>query len=83
MAEKVASLFGGPTHVREPNATAIAVLERWLEKARSGEVVGVVIAGLHYDRLAGWESGGMIGGYGLLGALLDAQNHTLRLMQDD
>lgn len=81
MAEKVASLFGGPAHVREPNQSAIEVLERWLEKARSGEVV--VIAGLHYDRLAGWESGGLIGGYGLLGALLDAQNHTLRLMQGD
>lgn len=65
----VKSLWGGPCGVPEPNANAIAVLTELLEKARSGEVIGVSVAVLHHDGLASWRNGGMVGGYALLGAL--------------
>jgi hypothetical protein len=69
MTDNVAPLFGGPRHVREVNEIAVAALEEALEAARSGEVVGVVIARLHHDNLSSYQIAGKIGGYGIIGAL--------------
>jgi len=67
--EKVVSLYGGPTGVAEPNELCIAALEDALEKARSGEVIGVSIIRLHRDGCASWINGGFIGGFSFLGAV--------------
>lgn len=66
---KVESLFGGPVTTREPNAICVDTLRDLLERAEAGEIVGVVVAAVHYDGCATFELGGMLGGYSLLGAL--------------
>lgn len=65
----VKALYGGPTGEPEPNDFAIAALTEALERAKAGEVIGVVVAFLHHDGLSSWRTGGMVGGYSLLGAL--------------
>lgn len=65
----VESLFGGPTGLPEPNQMAIDALEKILAKAHVGEVIGVIITALHHGGLAGWQAGGRVGGYSMLGAI--------------
>jgi hypothetical protein len=65
----VKSIFGGPTGLPEPNQMAIDALELILAKAQAGEVIGVVIAALHHDGMAGFQIGGMVGGYSMIGAI--------------
>lgn len=76
---KVASLFGGPTGAPEPNTSCIAALEELLEKAKAGEVVGVAVACLHYDRLASYHIAGQVGGYGIIGAIESAKVDLLEI----
>lgn len=66
---KVVAIHGGPTGEPEPNEQAIAVLESYLEMARSGEIIGVALAALCADGLARYSLGGFIGGYSMIGAL--------------
>lgn len=65
----VVSLNGGPTGVPTPNQNAIQVLRMLLDKAEAGEIVGVAAAALHYDHLASWQMGGLVGSFGLVGAI--------------
>ena len=79
---EVHSLSGDKIEPFEADANAVATLERFLEQARSGEVVGVVVAAQHRDGLASWTRGGRIGSYSLVGALSIAlgwvhNSHTL------
>jgi 1,4-dihydroxy-2-naphthoyl-CoA synthase len=60
----VRSMFGGPPITREANAAAVEVLEEALERARSGEIVGVGIVMADHDGRACFS----IGGYADLGA---------------
>jgi hypothetical protein len=69
MTGNVTAIFGGPTGVLSANDACIATLERWLEMARSGEVIGVAVIGLCHDGLARQAAGGKIGGYSMIGAL--------------
>ena len=67
-----------------PNADKrelLAALEEWLEKAKAGEIVGVVMAGLTHDRCSTWQMAGFIGGYSMLGAIVDAQAATLETVR--
>lgn len=82
MSENVKSLFGGPTGVLTPNENAIAVLERALEHAKNGQVVGVSMALLHHDGLAAWQAGGLVGGYSMLGALEMAKADIIAILQE-
>lgn len=81
MTQNVASLFGGPTGQREANQNCVATLEKWLEMAKAGEIVGVVMAGLTHDRCGTWQAAGFVGGYSILGALVDAQAATLETVR--
>ena len=72
----VKSMFGGPTGEPEPCQATIDVLEEYLELARSGEVIGIVLAGLHKDRLATFRLGGKLGAYSILGAV-EIMKHRL------
>jgi hypothetical protein len=70
MAEKVVTLYGPPRH--EPgkaNQTVVEELERLLEAARSGEIVGMAGAYTHRNRIATYSFAGSVGGYALIGGL--------------
>lgn len=83
MADKVVSLRGGPTGVPEQNAACISVLESWLEMARSGEVVGVAMAGLSADGCGRYAVAGLVGGYSMLGALEIARDELVKVIRDE
>lgn len=66
---KIVSLAGDPLpDNREPQQQLVAYLREVLEKAESGEIQGVALVHLDYDRTANWAVAGLIGGYTLLGA---------------
>lgn len=83
MSENVVSLFGGPTSVREVDENAVAVLERYLELARAGEVVGATVAVQHYDGTSEYQIGGRIGTHALLGAVTRMQFELVDLARDE
>lgn len=83
MIEKVTSLFGGPTGERTVNELAVAALEEWLAKARSGEIVGVAVAALHCDGLGSCQLAGRVGGYSMLGALDDAHSQVMEIVKSE
>ncbi len=82
MTSNVTAIFGGPTGQPEPNATCIAVLEGWLEMARSGEVVGVALVGLCHDGASRYAVAGKCGGYGMIGALEMARADLVEVNRD-
>lgn len=69
MTGQVIALNGGPTGQPEPNEACIKTLEDFLTMARSGQIVGIALAGRHHDGCASYASGGAIGGFSMLGAL--------------
>ncbi|WP_454917436.1 hypothetical protein [Xanthobacter sediminis] len=79
----VVAIRGGPTGQPEPNPTCIATLEEWLERARSGEIVGVALAALHHDGVGSYAVGGRVGGYSMLGALEMACAELVKVNSDD
>jgi len=68
IAPKVVAMFGQPIPTGEPVPECVVALEEWLEMARSGEIVGVAMAGLCADGLARRQIGGHVGGYAIIGA---------------
>jgi hypothetical protein len=70
MSDNVVSLHGG-TDLRspEPNATLVEELERLLEAARAGEIVGMAGSYVHRDRAVSYSYAGLVGGYGLVGGI--------------
>lgn len=82
MSDKVVSISGGAVPTRDPNATCFAVLTKWLEMAKSGEIVGVAMAALHHDGCGSWAVGGTVGGYSMLGALEIAKADLLEINRD-
>ncbi len=69
MAE-VVSLHGTwQPQTEAPNETVVRELERLLDAARSGEIVGIAGAYMHKDRMVTYSYAGLIGGYSVIGAL--------------
>lgn len=83
MIKKVTSLFGGPTGERTVNEIAVAALEELLEKARSGEIVGIAVAALHYDGCGSFQLAGRVGGYSMLGALDEAHSRVMEIVKSE
>lgn len=79
---KVAPIFGGPTGEKQANLHAIATLEEILEAARAGEIVGVMVASLCYDRLGRWDVAGETGGYSIIGAAEAGKLDLMRRIGD-
>jgi hypothetical protein len=69
MSDTVVSLWGQPVGVREPSPALVQELERLLEAARSGEIIGGGFVLLHADATASWVMAGRMGGFSVLGAL--------------
>ncbi len=70
MSENVVGLRG---HFQlpsiEPNATVIEELERLLEAARAGEILGLAGAYVHRDKVVSYSYAGAVASYGMLGGL--------------
>lgn len=79
---KVIAIHGGPTGQPEPNEKTIQVLESWLEMAKSGEIIGVAMAGLCADGYSRYSLAGFIGGYSMLGALDVAKAEILGIVRE-
>ena len=69
MMTNVVVLHGGPTGSPEPNEHAIKALEEWLEMARSGELIGVVMIGAAYDDTTRSTMAGVVGSYRMVGTV--------------
>jgi hypothetical protein len=80
MAAEVVSLNGAVALPdAKPNETLVQELERLLEAARAGEIVGMAGAYQHKDRVITYSYAGHVGGYGLLGGLDCVKARLLRL----
>jgi hypothetical protein len=71
MTDNVVALRGElqPPAACETNERLVTELERLLEAARAGEIVGMAAAYLHRDRSASYSFAGRVGTYGLIGGL--------------
>lgn len=70
MDNNVVSLGGGPAlDNREPSEALISHLEDLLERARSGEIMGMAAATLYRDRTTAYSVVGAIEGFSMVGAL--------------
>ena len=80
MSNNVVSLHGNhEQQPGEPNDHVIAELERLLEAARAGEIVGMAGAYVHRGKVVSYSYAGTIGGYALLGGLECLQQRLIRL----
>jgi len=71
MSAQIVSLSGAviPVEQPEPNQTLVQELERLLEAARAGQIVGMAGTYQHQDRAITYSYAGMIGGFAMLGGL--------------
>ena len=63
----------------KPNETLVQELERLLQAARAGQIVGMAGAYQHRDRIITYSYAGMIGGYAVLGGLDCLKERLVRL----
>jgi hypothetical protein len=71
MSDNVVALRGAlqPAATVAVNERLIAEMERLLEAARAGEIVGLAGAYLHKDKGASYSFAGSVGAYELIGGL--------------
>lgn len=73
MSDNVISLRGaseGPTAVSgQPNPSCVNELERLLEAARAGEIIGLAGSYVHCNHVVSYSYAGALGGYSLIGGL--------------
>lgn len=79
----ITSINGATISTGEPNQIAVKVLEEALERARSGDLVGVGIVIRHSDGCASFTLGGSVGGYSMLGALEMVRDEIVSLNRGD
>lgn len=68
-----------PLSEAHPNETLVRELERLLEAAKAGEIVGLAGAYQHKDRVVTYSFAGQVGGYGLLGGIDCVKSRLLQL----
>ncbi|HBU55393.1 hypothetical protein [Sulfitobacter pontiacus] len=71
MSDNVAKLV--PPAMSEPNQNCIALLESVLNRARSGQTIGVVLVEQGADSHSTWDWGGLCGSFSMIGAMQVAQ----------
>jgi hypothetical protein len=81
MSEKVVALRG-ELAAQEPQVSERLVeeIERVLEAARSGEIVGMAGTYLHKDRSASYSFAGLVGAYSVIGGLECAKARLLQIV---
>lgn len=79
MSENVVSLRGTyQPPVAQPNPTVVQELERLLEAARSGEIVGVAGTYMHKDRSVTYSYAGLVAGYSVVGGIECLKDRLVR-----
>jgi hypothetical protein len=81
MSAQIVSLNGADLATQQPaaNETLVQELERLLQAARAGQIVGMAAAYQHQDRVITYSYAGAVGGYGVLGGLDCLKERLLRL----
>lgn len=79
MGEKVVGLHEPVTYEREVREDVVRVLEEVLEKARSGEVIGVALAETYWDGGGGNEIEGVVV-YSTVGAVEEVKLACLGIL---
>jgi hypothetical protein len=82
MSAEIVSLTGTVTLAEpeaKPNETLVQELERLLQAARAGQIVGMAAAYQHQDRVITYSYAGAIGGYAVLGGLDCLKERLVRL----
>jgi hypothetical protein len=78
----VVGLFGDVPEPGKPAASCVDALKDLLERAEAGEIVGIAAAAVNPRGNALYIMGGIVGAYGLLGALDMAKADLVSLMRD-
>jgi hypothetical protein len=82
MADNVVNLFGAAPQTQpegQPNATVIEELERLLQAARAGEIIGLAGSYVHRDKVVTYSFAGIVGSYGLIGGLDCVKERLVRI----
>jgi hypothetical protein len=82
MSAEIVSLNGAAAIAEpeaKPNETLVQELERLLQAARAGQIVGMAAAYQHRDRVITYSFAGAIGGYAVLGGLDCLKERLVRL----
>jgi hypothetical protein len=82
MSAQIVSLTGAAPFAEpeaKPNETLVQELERLLQAARAGQIVGMAGAYQHQDRVITYSYAGTIGGYAVLGGLDCLKERLVRL----
>jgi len=80
MAE-VVSLHGTyQAQIHEPNQTVIEELERLLDAARSGEIIGLAGSYMHRDKVVTYSYAGLVAGYSIVGGLSCLKDRLMRII---
>ena len=64
----------------EPNATVVRELERLLEAARSGEIVGLAGSYMHKDKVVTFSFAGLVAGYGVVGGISCLKERLMQII---
>lgn len=64
----------------EVNQRLIEEIERLLEAARSGEIIGIAGTYLHQDKSASYSFAGRVGAYSMIGGLECAKSRLLSIV---
>lgn len=79
---EVRGLFGELPEPGKPAASCVSALKDLLQRAEAGEVVGIAAAAVSGTGNALYVVGGVVGAYGMLGALDMAKAELVSFMQD-
>ena len=79
MSGEVVSLHGAQPLAPPPNQTLVDELERLLEAARSGEIVGMAGSYWHRNSTATYSYAGLVGSFAMLGSLECVKERLIRL----
>jgi hypothetical protein len=80
MSDNVVSLKGlSPTPPVQPNPTVVEELQRLLEAAKAGDIVGLAGAYVHRDKVVTYSYAGAVASYGMIGGLDCVKERLLRI----
>lgn len=75
----VSSLHGGAVITATPNQPCIDELERILEAAKSGDIIGFVMASVNGNKTTSYTIAGIAGGFPLVGAIEMAKQEIVSI----
>jgi hypothetical protein len=77
-ASNVVTIYGDDCDPRVSVAAVVTALEQMLERARAGEIIGIAIAALHFDKSTGHICAGQSTHLALIGGLVKLTNELAR-----